>query len=76
MVVLYERNLPYPLFPSCNMLVPWCALKKIHLATAQYARGKDQKRRWLEEEELKETSERSFQAYEEPLENMTTFRYL
>ena len=34
------------------------------------------KQRRLAEEELQESSEISFQAYDEPLENVTSFRYL
>ena len=58
------------------MLVSWHALNGRHLATTQCARGADQKRRWLAEEKLRESSERAFQAYVEPLENVTAFRYL
>ena len=31
---------------------------------------------WLEEDEMRERSERAFQAYEKPLENVTEFNYL
>ena len=58
------------------MLVPWCALNGSHLATSQCARGAEQKRKRLAEEELQESSERAFQAYGAPLENVTTFKYL
>ena len=36
----------------------------------------ERKRRWLTEEELQESSERDFQAYVKPLENVTAFKYL
>ena len=58
------------------MLVPWRALNGRHLANAQCAREVERKRRRLAEEELRERSERAFQAFGEHLENVTTFRYL
>ena len=45
-------------------------------ATAQCARGSYQKRRKLEEEELRESTERGFEAYGGPLGNVTEFKYL
>ena len=36
----------------CVMLVPWRALNRRHLVTAQCARGEERKIRWLAEEEL------------------------
>ena len=76
MVILEEGNLPHQQFPLCDMLVPWHALNRRHIGTAQCARGADQKRRRLAEEELRESLERAFQAYGELLENVTEFRYL
>ena len=58
------------------MLVPFRALNRRHLATDKYARGAERKRRRTEEEELQEISERAFQAYGAPLENVTAFKYL
>ena len=58
------------------MLVPWRTLNGRHLNTAQCSRGAERNRRRLAEEELRERSERAFQAYGEPLVNVTTFRYL
>ena len=46
------------------------------IATAQYARGADKKRRRLAEVELRERMERALEAYVEPLENVTAFKYL
>ena len=57
-------------------MVPWHTLKVSHLATAHYARGAERKRRRLDEEELRESMDMAFQAYGEPLENVTTFRYM
>ena len=75
-VILEEGNLPQPRCPRCNMLVPCRALNGRHPATAQCARGSDRKRRRLAEAELRESTERSFKAYGEPLENLTAFKYL
>ena len=76
MVILEEGNFPHPHFPRCDMLVYWSDLNRKHLATAQFARGEERKRRRLEEEELWESSERAFQAYGELLDNVTVFKYL
>ena len=58
------------------MLVPWRTLNKRHLNTAQCAKRAERKRRWLAEEELWESTERSLQAFGEPLETVTLFKYL
>ena len=58
------------------MLVPRRALNGRHPATAQCTRGVERERRRLAEAETRESSERAFEAYGEPLENVTTFRYL
>ena len=60
---LEEGNFPHPRCPRCDILVPWSALNRRHLATAQCAKGADRKLRRLEEEALQESSERAFQAY-------------
>ena len=57
------------------MLVPCHTLNGIHPATAQCARGAELKRRRLVEVELRESTERDFEAYGKPLGNMTAFRY-
>ena len=76
-VVIFEKgNLPHPWCPRCNMLVPWHTLNGRHPATLQCNMGAERKRRRLAEEELRETTERAFQDYREPLENVTAFRYL
>ena len=76
MVILEEGNLPHPRFPQCNMLVPWRALKKRHLATTQCAMRAERNIIQLAQEELREISEKYFQAYVEPLQNVTVFMYL
>ena len=74
--ILEEGNLPQPWCPRCEMLVPCNALNGRHLDTAQCDRGAERKRRWLAEEELRDSTERAFEAYGAPLENVTAFRYL
>ena len=75
-IILEEGNLPNPRCPHCNMLVPWRALNRSHLATTQCTKGEERKRRQLAEEELRESSWRTFQAYGELLETVTSFKYL
>ena len=75
-VILEEGNLPHPRCPRCDMLVPRRTLNGRHLSTAQCVRGVERKRRWLAEEELRESFDRAFQAYGAPLENVTEFKYL
>ena len=75
-VILEEGNLPHPRCIRCDMLIPRRELNCRHPATAQCARRAERKRRWLAEAELRESSERAFEAYREPLENVTVFRYL
>ena len=72
--IYFRRDLKiYPLF---NMMVNWRILNESHLATTQCAKGAERKRRGMEEKELQESSERDFQAYGEPLETVTLFKYL
>ena len=75
-VILEEGNLPPQRCYICNMLVLRQALNSRHPATAQRARGEELKRRRLTEAELRESLERAFEAYGEPLENVTVFIYL
>ena len=76
MVILEEGKLPHPRCPRCNMMFSWCALNGRHLAIAQCSRGAERKRRRIAEEELREISERDFQAYGAPLKNVTVFTYM
>ena len=48
----------------------------MRISPTQCARGGEIKRRRLAEDEFRESSERAFQVYGEPLENVTAFRYL
>ena len=58
------------------MLVPWRTLNRRHPATAQCDRGAERVRQGLAEEELRESTERAFEAYGTTLENVTTFKYM
>ena len=71
-----EGTPPHPRCAQCNILVPWRALNGRHPATFQCARGADRKRQQIAEAETRESSERAFEAYGEPLEKVKTFRYL
>ena len=75
LVILVEVNLPHPLCPRCDMLFPWRALNSKHPATDQCARGAEQKRLRLGETDQRESLERVFEAYGDPLKNVTTFKY-
>ena len=75
-VILEEGNLPHPWSPQCNMMFPWSTLNGRQPVTAQCVRGAEQKRRWLAGAELREITERSFEDYGEPLENVASFKYL
>ena len=48
-IILEEGNLPHTHCPCCNILVPWKALNRRHITTAQCAKGAEQKRRRLRE---------------------------
>ena len=58
------------------MLVPWRALNDRHYDTAQCAKGAEQKRCRMAEAELRDSTERAFEAYGKPLETMLEFKYL
>ena len=75
-VILEEGNLSYPRCARCNMIFPWRALNGRHPATSHCARGAERKRRRLAEAEKRESLERFFEAYGEPIQNVSTFRYL
>ena len=75
-VIMEDGNLPHPRCARCCMLVPRRALKGRHPATDQCARGAERKRRRLVEAETRESSERAFETYGEPIQNVSAFRYL
>ena len=76
MIILEEGNLPHPRCPRCNILVPWRALNGRHHAISQCQKGAEQKRRRMAEAELRDSTERAFEAYGKPLETVSTFKYL
>ena len=61
-ILLEEGNLPHPQCPRFNILVPWQALNRRHLATAQCAKGEERKRQRLVEVDMRDSTERAFQA--------------
>ena len=73
-IILEKENLSYPRCPRCNMMVPWRALNGRHHATAQCEKGAERKRRRMAEAELRESTERAFEAYGKPLENVLAFK--
>ena len=46
-IILGEGNLPHPICPRCDILVPWRSLNGCHKTTAMYRSGADRKRRRL-----------------------------
>ena len=75
-IILEEENLPHPRFSQCDMLVPWRALNRRHHATALFRKGAERKRRQIAEEDLKDSTERAFEAYGKPIETVNKFKYL
>ena len=73
-VILEEGNTPQPWCPQCDMPVTWITLNGRHPATAQCARGAEWKKRRLAEEELRASTDRAFETYGNPLENVTAFK--
>ena len=76
MIILEEGNLPHPRCSRCDMLVMWRALNGRHHANAMCKKGAERKRRILVEAELRDSTERAFEAYGKPLETVATFKYL
>ena len=58
------------------MLVPWRALNGRQHATAMCKKVAERKRRRMAEAELRDSTERPFEAYGKPLEAVATFNYL
>ena len=56
--------------------MPWKALNRRHIIITQVAKGVDKKRRCLAEEQMRESAERTFQAYVRPLTMVTSFKFL
>ena len=49
------------------MLIPWRALNGRHHATALFRKGVEWKRRRIAEEELRDITEKAFEAYGNPI---------
>ena len=75
-VILEEGNYPHPRCARCGLLVPRQALNGRQPVTAQCARVTDRKRRRIAEAEMRESLDQAFEAYGEPLQNVSTFRYM
>ena len=75
-IILEEENLPHPRCSRCYMMVSWRALTGRHHATAMCKKGAERKRRRMTEAELRDSTERDFEAYGKPLETVWTFKYL
>ena len=77
-VILEERNQPYPRCPKCDMFVSHKVLNGLHLAADFCQRGEERKRRCLTEEEAQAGAEgeAAITAYGIPLSPVTSFRYL
>ena len=75
-VILEKGNFPHQRCPQCNILITWRTLNKRYHDTVQCARGAEQKRQRLAEAELRGITDRAFEDYGEPLENVTVFKYL
>ena len=75
-VILEGGKFPHPWCAQFDMLVPQRSLNGRHLATSQCARGAERKRRRFAEADTREILERAFEAYGEPIQNVSEFRYL
>ena len=75
-IILKDGNLPHPRCPQCDILVPYRALNGRHHANAQCAKGAERKRRRIAEAELRDITERAFEAYGKPLDTVLAFKYL
>ena len=75
-MMLEEGNFSHPWCARCDMQVPWRALNGRHLGTAQCAKGEEIKRLRLAEMETRDNSERAFETYGEPIEEVLKFKYL
>ena len=75
-IIPEEGNLPLPRYENCDMLVPWRALNGRHKDTAMCRSRAEWKRRRLAEVDIREITERAFEAYGEQLELVPRFTYL
>ena len=75
-IILEEGNLPHPRCEECDMLVPWRSLNGRHKSTAMCKSGAIKKQRRETETEIREITERAFEAYGGQLEAVDSFKYL
>ena len=75
-IILKEGNLPHPICPRCDMLVPWRALNVRHKNTYMCRSGAEKKRRRLAEVEVRDSAEMAFEVYGEQLRTVSWFKYL
>ena len=75
-VILEEGKLTHPRQPRCDIMVPWMDLNGRHTTTDQCTKGVERKWGRLSVEYMRESTERSLQAYSTPLESITSFKYL
>ena len=75
-IILEEGNLPHPWYKNSDMLVPWRSLNRRHKDTAMCRSGAERKRRRDTEAEIRESTERAFEAYGDQLESVPRFTYL
>ena len=75
-VILEEGNLPHPRCSQCDMLVLWRSLNGKHHNTAICRKGAEQKRRRMAEIELSKSTDRAFEAHRNPIEAVSSFKYL
>ena len=62
-IILEEGNLPLPWCENYDMLVMWQALNGRHKDTEMCRSGVERKRQRLAEAEIRESTERAFEAY-------------
>ena len=67
---------PIPTVPSVRHDGALACTNGRHLATAQCNKGAERKFRRLAEEDIRESTDRAFQAYGKPLEMVNSFKYL
>ena len=75
-IILEEGTLPHPRCEECDMLVPWRSLNGRHKDTEMCRSEAVKKRRRDTETEIRESTERAFEAYGGQLEAVDSFTYL
>ena len=75
-VILEDDNLPYPLCPCFDILVPRTSLNGQHTTTSQCAKGEERKWLRLMADYLRASTARAFQAHGILLNLVTPLKYL